>query len=191
LPEPSIAYFQVAGRCRKPAAMHLLRPLLGGDPAVALEGVGEGRRQPGRCGIPVQTPAQPGCLDVRQFRPGVQNWAKHFGADAISIVAYNQVVATKLDMFRTFRRAVLGWPQPPTPKVTSANVSPGTADIEVIRSIAALERMRVGRAVSKPLRRRARGQVYAAQEMSWSHRPSPLRWSRIRHTCSSTRRPRH
>lgn len=79
------------------------------------------------------------------FGVGLRIWAKYFGAEAISIVAYNQVVALKLDLFAHFAERFLGWRDPPKLELAASNVSPGTTDIEAIRAVAALERLRSGR----------------------------------------------
>jgi len=65
--------------------------------------------------------------------------AKVFGKDAIRIVAYDQVVAAKQDLFSHFAGAFLGLPDQPAPALPPANVSPSTADIEVIRALAVRE----------------------------------------------------
>jgi hypothetical protein len=79
------------------------------------------------------------------FGVGLRIWARYFGPGAISIVAYNQLVALRLDLFRHFADRFLGWPDPPALDVAATNVSPGTTDIEAIRAVAALERLRAGR----------------------------------------------
>lgn len=82
------------------------------------------------------------------FGVGLRNWVTHFGPDAIGLVSYNRLVDLKVDLFKHFAEQFLDWPDPPDPPLAAANVSPGMADIEAIRAIAALERMRTGSALA-------------------------------------------
>jgi hypothetical protein len=79
------------------------------------------------------------------FAPMLRVYAEAFGERAISIVCYNTVVATERDLFQHFAATFLNWYFPPEPELPRVHVSPGTAEIEVIRAINGIEKARLGR----------------------------------------------
>ena len=84
------------------------------------------------------------------FAMGLRPWVKLFGREAIRLIAYDEVVASRQDLFAHFAEKILDWPSPPELGVPRANVSPSPADIEAMRTLAVLERMRLGRELPKP-----------------------------------------
>jgi hypothetical protein len=82
--------------------------------------------------------ANPGSHPAVNFALKLRQLAA-FGKDALRIVAYDQVKAAQQDLFSHFAATFLGLPGLPVPAIPRANVSPGTADIEVIRALVTLE----------------------------------------------------
>lgn len=113
----------------------------------------------------------PSASSFINFGTGLRLWAKFFGPSAIRIVAYNHLLSLKLDLFQHFSQTFLRWTEPPKLAISSANVSPGAADIEVARAIAVLERMQAG----EPLQRAYTG----AMAQRYLRRKDELRTDRI------------
>lgn len=78
------------------------------------------------------------------FGIGLRNYAQVFGANAISIVSYDSVLAAKLDLFRHFAATFLDWRDPPHIDLGAVNVSPGMMDTEILRALNSLEQSQRG-----------------------------------------------
>jgi hypothetical protein len=78
------------------------------------------------------------------FGIGLRRYSKVFGAEAISVVSYDAVMAAQRDLFQHFAASFLSWPDAPKPQVTGVNVSPNAAEIEVIRAVNGLDLIRRG-----------------------------------------------
>jgi hypothetical protein len=83
--------------------------------------------------------ANPQAASSVNFGAALRHLARAFGKEAIRIVAYDEVVAARQDLFSHFAETFLGLPDQPAPRIPPANVSPGTTDIEVIRALLVLE----------------------------------------------------
>jgi hypothetical protein len=79
------------------------------------------------------------------FGIGLRRYANVFGSGTISIVSYDSVVSAKRDLFRHFAATFLDWRDPPEIALGPVNVSPSTADVEIIRVLNSMERVRRGR----------------------------------------------
>jgi hypothetical protein len=87
---------------------------------------------------------QPAGSLLVNFGTGLRTYTGVFGAAALSVVAYDRVMAERRDLFEHFAATFLDWHDPPEPALPHVNVSPSAADIEVIRAVNSLEQARRG-----------------------------------------------
>jgi hypothetical protein len=149
LPEPAIVYLgKLIGRENPVSAVYYVRAWADILPSHWKEAIKGGGTEtlPEYLYNRLQNPTNSFFVN---FGVGLRIWARQFGEDAIKLAAYDQLVATKRDLFEHFARQFLDWPNPPELELPPANVSPGPAEIEAIRAIAILERMRLGRALPR------------------------------------------
>jgi hypothetical protein len=91
-----------------------------------------------------QRTAQPAGSFLMNFGVGLRTYTSVFGDAALSVVAYDQVMAQRRDLFAHFAATFLDWPDPPGLALPPVNVSPTAADAEVIRALNGIERARSG-----------------------------------------------
>lgn len=91
-----------------------------------------------------QRVTQPAGSNLVNFGTGLRHYAQVFGAESLAVVAYDQVLAQKLDLFVHFAATFLDWSDPPALDLAYANVSPNTVDTEVLRALNAIEAAQSG-----------------------------------------------
>jgi hypothetical protein len=149
LPEPAVAYLRgLIGPDNRVTVVYYVRTWADLLPSHWKESikVGETDTLPEYLYRQLQNPAGSSYIN---FAVGLRIWAGQFGADAIRLTAYNLVIDAKRDLFQHFAQQFLGWRDAPAPALPPANVSPGVADIEVIRAVSALEQMQAGPALPR------------------------------------------
>lgn len=93
--------------------------------------------------------ARPFGVEMVNFSPVLRRCREAFGTETLALVSYDQVAAEGLDLFAHFAATFLDWQNPPALGLLRANVSPGPAETEVIRSINTLETLRRGRSLGR------------------------------------------
>jgi hypothetical protein len=88
--------------------------------------------------------AQPAGSRLVNFGTGLRAYADVFGPAALAVVSYDRVIAERRDLFAHFAASFLDWADPPALTLPPVNVSPGAADIEVIRALHGIEQARRG-----------------------------------------------
>jgi hypothetical protein len=88
--------------------------------------------------------ANPAGSFLMNFGMRLRRFVDVFGVGAIRIVSYEAVLSERFDLFEHFAGTFLDWYDPPHLGMAPMNVSPTAAEIEVVRAINSLEKLRRG-----------------------------------------------